>query len=74
MNVGADVDSYVACCTEWYMLHVLSKGSFSLHEFACNIRADCPQCTLVTPLNSSANAAPTSVQALMSAAGRALNY
>ena len=54
----------------WYgygstSIQCLSKGSCSLHVFGHNLRADFQQHTLVSPLNSGANAAPTSLQALM---------
>ena len=42
-----------------------SKGSCSLLVSGYNLRADCQWRTLVSPLNSAANAAPASVLALM---------
>ena len=42
-----------------------SKGSCSLFVSGYNLRADCQWRTLGPPLNSGANAAPTSVLALM---------
>ena len=55
-------------CTALYEstnLQQSSKGSCSLLIFGYNLRADCQWRTLVPPLNSAANAAPTSVLALM---------
>ena len=40
-------------------------GSYSLHVAGYNIVVDCQRGSLIPPLNSGANAAPASVQALM---------
>ena len=55
-------------CTAWHgrtNLHQLFKGSCSLHVSSHNSPADCQRRTLALPLNSSANAAPASVQVVL---------
>ena len=70
---GGSLRIYSVCwmlCTASYgstSLQQSSKGSCSLLVSGNNLRADCQRCTLVPPLNNGANAAPTSVNALVSA-------
>ena len=62
----------IEICTEALYIVCLqqsSKGSCSLLVSSHYLRADCQQCTLGPPFNSSANAAPVSVQALPECSG-----
>ena len=49
----------------WDLSRLLHVGSCSLHVAGYNIVVDCQRGSLFPPLNSSANAAPASVQALI---------